>query len=226
MRKFAITLLALVLAIFPTASGKPDTNSSSMELVIEPKSNFTKHWVFVVDGSSSMRGVFGMAKHAFIRATEHSSDEWDFACITFDDSRMERFREWSVATPEEFKAAEEWIETRPNGRRPVLSYGATAIKMALEQQKDELTVVVITDGGFTEVSRAGWNFQVIRDVFEEGQRYRRGHGLSEAIICTIGIENPSYTAGHKPPDEQCQAFLREIGERWNGGYYLVRGAIR
>lgn len=229
MRKILAVLFACIVGIV-AAIAAPGTHSEqediAMEMVVSPAEPLSKYWIFVVDGSNSMDGIFGKVRKAFLTATAGASDEWEFAAITFDDARMERFRDWVKATPDELVSLEQWIRFRERNRRPVLSYGATAIRMALAQNKRELTVILITDGGFTEVSRAGGNFQVMRDVFEAGQAHRANNGLPYALVCCIGIENKNYTAGRKPPDADCQAFLKEMGERWRGGYFLVRGAIK
>ena len=47
------------------------------------------------------------------------------------------------------------------------------------------------------------------------------NGYKQATICTIGIENTDYSAGGKLPDKECQAFLRSVGEKYGGGYFLV-----
>lgn len=227
MRKILAVLFACIVGIAVAAPGtNVQQEDITIEMVVSPAEPLSKYWIFVVDGSNSMDGIFTRVRRAFFTAAEQGTDEWEFAAITFDDARMERFRDWAKATPDEFTAAEQWIESRERNRKPVLSYGATAIRMALAQRQRELTIVLITDGGFTEVSRADGNFQVMRDVFEAGQAHRLNSGLPYALVCCIGIENKNYTAGRKPPDADCQAFLREMGERWRGGYFLVHGAMK
>lgn len=217
---------ALLIAVVPLLG--QDNNqvhrspNTEIVMVSRPAQHLSKDWVFVVDGSASMKGVFAKTKRAFFEATSFSSDDWHFAAITFDDAGQERFRDWVDASLDELSRLETWIDERPRSRKPVLSYGAKAIQMALQQEKRELTIILITDGGFTEVSRAGGNFQVMRDVIDDGQQWRSNRNLPHALICCLGIENPHYRAGNKPPDGQCQDFLRGVGERSGGGYFLVR----
>jgi hypothetical protein len=161
---------------------------------------------------------------AWLEATKNPTDQLEYSIVAFNNQNMDRFRDWEWASEESFTSAYEWIIADKHGG--VLSYGATAITTAIQQERDMLTVVLITDGGFTEVSRAGGNWDVMRRVFVDAQKWRDTKGLGEAIVTTIGISNPNYTAGNKPSDKDCQAFLREIGTRYGGGYTRVTGAIR
>lgn len=198
------------------ASPNSETN---LEVIVRPERPLTTNWAIVMDTSHSMRGVFDSAFGAYLKATSFPTDQLNFCLITFNNQSMEQFKDWSPASVDEFKKAGELIE-REN-RRGVLSYGAKAIRMALQQERQELTVLIITDGGFTEAcNRRG--FGSIRQVFIENQEWRKNRELGEALISCIGIQNTKYTTGGKPPDEECQAFLQEVGTRWGGGYFFVR----
>jgi hypothetical protein len=221
MRAILIGLLVFMAMLLP-AQGAPDVKVT-IKMVNEPTQPLTTQWCFVVDNSRSMKDVFYKARGAFLHAVELPGDQLEYAIVSFNNQGVDRFREWEWASADSFEAADRWI--RENPRRGVMSYGATAISTALRQPKDKLTVVLITDGGFTEVSRAGGDWGVIRRVFEEGQQWRANNNLPPALVTCLGISNPAYRAGNKPPDEQCQAFLSEIGQRFGGGYWLVTGAI-
>jgi len=211
---FAIFIAMFMLAL---PIGGQTTPPVSIEMKVAPYEPLSKRWAIVVDNSHSMRGIFRRARAAFLEATNIRSDQLEFCVVACNNESMERFRDWAWADENELADASEWIEEDKVG---VLSYGVKAIKMAIEQERDDLTVVLITDGGFTEATRYG--FEYIETAIEQSQRVRDNMGLSRAIICCFGISNPSYTGGGKPSDEQCQAFLRRIGTIYHGGYWLVK----
>lgn len=202
---------------------RPAENLTPEEITIEqkvsPASPLTQNWVFVVDTSSSLWSIFGRIRGSFFELTQYPSDEMNFAAITFNNRGAERFRDWVQSSADEFAATDAWIARN----RGALSYGAKALEMALQQNRQDLTIVLITDGGFTE---ACYNrgFNSIRQVINAGQTWRQNRQLGNALICCLGIENPNYTAGGKPSDAACQEFLQEVGTTHGGGYFLVRGA--
>ena len=225
MRKWLTSLSFAVFIFFATLSaGFSQTAEINIQEIVAPSVRLTTHWCFVVDNSHSMRDVSNKALGAFLEATRQPTDQLEFAIYAFSDRSMERFLDWQWATEESLAAAATWINTHE--RPDILSYGAVAIREAIKQERDELTVLLITDGGFTEASMAGGSWDVIRRAIKEGQDWRAKVGLGEAIIVSIGIENPHYSAGNKPSNEQCQSFLREIGAQYRGGYYYVTGALR
>ena len=216
-------------------------------LIIEsPKSRFTKDWVIIVDTSDSMQSVSAKALRAFRTATSSPTDEFKFCAYVFNDFGMEKRSEWFEASIESFDAIEKWILNKKNAG--VHSHGRVAIKKALQTQREELTIIIISDGGFTSSSK-GHGFHSMRSTIDECQQYRANNGLGRAIIATIGIENRHYSAlcpaccnhpgaehnyalpdmwrtnkGYKLSNEKCQSFLREIGTKHNGGYFLVRAS--
>lgn len=196
-----------------------DLNSKYVvEIISNPTERFTKNWCFVIDNSESVRDIFGQVRAGFLSIVNQNTDHMFFSAISFNNRGGERFRDWVAASPEEFAATDRWLTTC----RGVLSYGVTALRMALTQERSELTVIILTDGGFTEACINRGNFGQITSVIEECQAWRENRGFGAAIICTIGIENIGYTIGNKPPDEVCQAYLRGLGERYGGGYILTR----
>jgi hypothetical protein len=218
MKRLFLSCL-ISLSVFGTMLfGQEPPSDISVEMVVAPKQKLTKHWAFVVDNSHSTRGVFDKVRGAFIEATSVPFDEMEFCMIAFNNRGMERFRDWTWASDEEFAASMVWLAEDKIG---VLSYGARAITMALEQERDELTIVLITDGGFTEACYDR-GFGAIEKAIVDGQRARAEKGLGPALICCLGISNPGYTTGGKPSDEVCQEFLRRTGLLYEGGYFVVR----
>lgn len=214
-----ISLLVFLLVLTIPIGAQDSTHK--MEMKVAPAYPLSNHWIFVVDGSDSMRGVFDKVKRSFSEFKEFQADEVYYAAITFDDPSMERFREWERGSPDTLDEITKWVNVRERNRIPVNSYGIRAIQMALEQSEEELTIILITDGGFTEVCRHNGDFSVISNVIESGQQARVNRGLSQALICSIGIENKHYTAGNKPSDERCQEFMASVGSQWGGGYFLI-----
>lgn len=219
MKRLLLLPLLLCLGSTPLIADSGASNRPPMEMVVGPAEPLSTNWVLVMDTSHSMRGVFEQAFRAYLEATSFETDQLFFSLVTFNNRGMEQFKEWAPASREEFAKANALIEKE--ARRGVLSYGAAALRMALQQPRQNLTLIVITDGGFTEAC-SGRGFDGIRKVIEENQAWRVENGYGEAKICTIGIENKGYTTGGKPSDEECQAFLREMGTRWKGGYFLMR----
>ena len=85
-----------------------------------------------------------------------------------------------------------------------------------------LTVILISDGGFSEAvgpTRYDYSYWAVAAA----QQWRKDNDFFEATIWTIGLENKIYWSSKvKRPDAECQEFLRTLGTQYNGGYYLVR----
>ena len=217
-----------------------------VEVLDVPTARLSSNWVFVVDTSDSMEGIFHKALEGWRFLTQDPTDEWQFYVFAFSNRGMTRRAGWFEATPDDYRRAEAWVE-RPQ-QRGINSFGAEAIAQALRLNTHTLSVVLITDGGFTSACE-NRGFGTIRGVIAEGQSWRRANALSPATITSVGISNRHYSAwcarcirgsrttrphdysiadnwrsnkGHKPSDDDCQAFLREVGSTYHGGYLLVR----
>lgn len=208
----------IVSTLLMVASLKAQERQIEMELISNPSGPLTKNWQFVVDTSPSTRFVFPKLREAFIRLIRQPADEFNFSVITFNLQNMEATKPWVRSSAEEFQAADQFVLTHYGAA----SYGIKALEMALRQNKDELTVILITDGGFTEVCRNGHNFSIIDDAIDRSQQWRVDNGLAMAIITTIGLENPSYHIGNMPPEKMRQDYLKGLGEKYHGGYAIVR----
>lgn len=196
-------------------------NTYIFKEVIKPSEPFSTDWAFVIDNSSSIwwkpeRGVIEKILTAFDASTEHPGDELHFCTYAFHDKYRTVYRKWAPASLDAFSNTKKWLAKN----RGTHSHGKKAIGLALHQKKAKLSVIIITDGGFTSAGY-GKGFGSVRKEIEAGQAWRVANGYSEAIICTVGIENKDYIAGGKPTDEDCQAFLLEIGKKYGGGYFLV-----
>lgn len=216
-----------LFALFLFASIMFAQESIRFETISDPQTRLTTSWMFVVDTSASMERCFEKSRVAFMEATRCPTDELKFGVVTFNNEFNQEVMKldinggdfksnWHPATADNFRKTEEWIRAHHGVR----SFGAKAMKIALSSPRKNLTVVLITDGGFSD------GFAAVSDQINETQQWRLNNGLGYAIITTIGIENLYYSAGGKQPDADCQAFLRGIGERWHGGYFLVHGVVQ
>lgn len=224
------------------------------KIVVEPKLRPTKNWIFVVDNSDSMLDVFHKSLEGFKLVTQTPSDDWKFKLIVFSDmGKQNTFKakneanieeDWHAASPTSFDSARRWANKPQN--RGTNSHGLPAIIAALHEPIDELTIVIISDGGLTSACE-NRGFGTTESTIAKAQSWRSKNGHGMAIITTIGIRNSHYSAfcsacnrnkgntkhnyslpdqwqtnkGHKPSDADCQAFMQRLGSTYFGGYVLV-----
>jgi len=183
---------------------------------------FSKNWAFVIDSSHSTWDIAGRVLTGIEVATQFPTDHLRFCAYVFNNEGCHRYRKvknkegkivgWVDASPDEFKATKKWVYAN----RGVSSYAAKAIRDALLQPKKELTVIIISDGGFSE------SIERIKATIEVGQKWREKKGYGRAIICAIGIENmkcwPTYP---KQPNRVCQRGMRDIGVTGKGGFFYI-----
>jgi hypothetical protein len=230
MRKFIVAfILSIGLCLQIHADDKfnveADIPSHKMEMVVAPAARFTGRWAIIVDASSSIwwkpqRGAFSRLQSAFRTATSAVGvDELYFCVYKFNDAGQEKYLKWRQGSVDAFKKAAAWISKNPG----TFSHGKKSISYSLRQKVNNLTIIIITDGGFTSACY-GKGFGEVESAIVKGQKWRVDKGFGEAIICTIGVENKDYWAGGKPSDEDCQGFLKKIGTKYYGGYFLVKKA--
>lgn len=214
MKKAFVVFLVLFLSCTITATA--DEPIYLWKEVIPQKDRITTRWAFVVDSSHSVAqtGLFGGIIEAYRITTAQPQDQLKFCMYAFNNSNCHTYRPWEEASVNAFDDAIRWLYKRAN--QGTMSYGALAIEAALKQPHKKLSVIIITDGGFTEGGAA------IKKVIKRTQKWRVEKGYGKALICTIGIENmlcrPAYP---KPTNTICQGWLKEIGSKGNGGYYYV-----
>lgn len=229
--------------------------------VVDPKPNAISHnIVFVVDASSSiyrepaLQRKFERAWNVIVN--NFASDELYFRVYVFNDKKKERRSQWFDAGGplglKKFKIAKKWILARTG----TYSWGLKALKYAMREKcpldknkitARRLTIVLMTDGGFTEAAGMPYGdkltqtamenlaikgkkyiktgkFQVFDRMLAQEQAKRKKRGLDYATIVAIGIENndPRWGRGVKQPNKECQAWLKKIGTQYGGGYVYVR----
>lgn len=218
MKKLVFSLLIALIIFFLPKYLIAQEPTIEVELISRPSSPLSKNWQFVIDTSDSTRKIFPKLRRALLEVINQPFDEFNFSIITFNNQSMEATKAWCEASKEEFNAADQFVLTHYGA----LSYAFKALEMAIKQNKSELTIILITDGGFTEVCRNQGNFALADECINKAQEWRRENNLADAQITCVGLENKNYTAGHKPSDEKCQEYLKGLGERSGGGYILVK----
>jgi len=190
-------------------------------MVKRNKERFTKNWAFVVDSSHSTWSVAAKVLKGFNTATGFPTDELRFCAYVFNDPgwTSKHYRDWVDASPEEFDKTQKWIRNT----RGVGSVVTPALVRALQQPVKELTVLIISDGGFSDGGgKGGQGIGVVKVIIEAGQKWRVKNGYGRAMIVALGIENtlcwPLYP---KLSNWECQAGMEDIGVTGKGGYFYV-----
>lgn len=232
MRKSLCFILCLFISIGAFAS---NLNEYEVQKVVKPKPySFATNIIFVVDSSSTITwsdDVKAKFNTAWRYATSLiASDQVYFSIYTFNKKNNEKFYPWTQIGfdhKEKFEKAHRWILNNTG----TYSWGTKALNMAIRQKNphdkrpytaERLTVILITDGGFTEAARSG-SFRPVWNAIKSGQKYRKEHGWRSAAICTIGLQNLEiWSSSVKPPNADCQKFLHEVGDKYAGGYFYVR----
>jgi len=206
----------------PTLKKKPIKREKPVEIykdssyrvmmVKKHTERFSKNWAFVIDSSHSTWDIAGRVLTGIEVATQFPTDHLRFCSYVFNNEGCHRYRDWVDASPDEFKATKKFVADK----RGVSSYAAKAIRDALLQPKKELTVIIISDGGFSE------GIKRIKTTIDTWQKWREKSGYGRAIICAIGIENmKSWPTYPKQPNKVCQQGMRDIGVEGKGGFFYI-----
>ncbi len=223
MNCIKINLLTVSLLILPTlVCADSPTLISTVEpnyevyQIVQGERQLTHHWAFIIDASNSTSRVIGKLFAGFTTVIRYPTDQLDYCTYVFNNHNMYKYQDWRNASLTEFRKTNRWIRRHIG----VNSYVEGALKEALKQPKKNLTIIIISDGGFSE------NFNEIMSIIKSYQTLRVKKGYGKAILCSIGIENhlsrlsiPPYP---KDTDEVCQQRMRTIGVYGKGGYYLVK----
>lgn len=230
MKSRIIALITSLLLALPVSAHH---NTEFVE-VVSPKFVST-NIVFVIDVSSTMRKSKGL-KSKFYRAWQNitdklTGDEWYFCAYLFGDKNREEFYPWTAAGGPQSKRELQKLYRETLKSKQIKSFGEKALSMAIKSQNPldnnpsmsrTLTVILITDGGFSEAV-GPMRYHSTYDSVIIAQKWREDNDLFEATIWTIGLENKIYWSSKvKRPDVECQAFLKKLGTKYNGGYCLVR----
>ncbi len=262
-KKFLIGIFfILLIGIAPAHQGddfiippdkKPVTKSKTVTqavIVVKPEPfAISSNIVFLVDASSSISNSNDIKKR-FNKAWDYitaqfAMDELYFSVCVFHDKGKSKFRPWVHAGGmqgiKEFAKAKAWILKNTG----LYSWARKALGKSLRQinhlnknynERMRLTVVIISDGGFTEAAKyipktkkvKGKNvkesyYKPIWDMIVSSQRWRISRGMAQASILTVGITNKyAWSYSVKRPDSECQDFLKAVGKSYGGGYVLIK----
>lgn len=184
---------------------------SGLVVVIQPQERLTKRILFVVDVSGSMRGdKFTTACAAVLKVTEQPVDEVEIAVLAFneDASRWPGIPEdhptrpvpahWAaLPSAHAVEAASAFLaETGAGGDTLVIP----ALRAALAEPRDELSIVLVSDGIFQREDATD-----ILGVVQQAQAARAEQGLGHAVLMAYGV-------GSESP------VLRQLGQAGRGGY--------
>lgn len=176
--------------------------------VVEPSERTTARVILLVDVSGSMRGPpLEAAIAAALSIARAGGDQLELAAYAFAGGCCR----WPAPRVEGETAPEGWASF-PNEpalahllgwlRTPVLSDTNTteisgALRAALAEPRDKLSVIVVSDGLLNDAAKA-------LEILAEGQARREELGLGKAVVAcwTIGAEAP---------------VLNELGREGRGG---------
>ncbi len=166
--------------------------------------------LFVVDVSGSMQGgALAKAIDAVVAMTNVDNDDYYIGLIVFDMQpkrwRWQEKKRWyawaTMPSVRNLRRAHAWLRGHIG-----LNNGTAvdpALGLALADPREELTIILITDGIFRNEDNP---IQVLRD----GQRSRQERNLPPATLMVIGIGEASQNRQH----------LRDLGREGEGGFYV------
>jgi Mg-chelatase subunit ChlD len=201
LRALAFTLLA-ALPLFAAVQ---------LTIEVEPQARITRRVLFVVDRSGSMHGDhFGRALNAVRGMLEQSTDDLEVAVLAFNDGATrwpgrpepDRARPvpagWAALPSDDaVDAANAWLEQLGAGGDTLI---IPALKEALAEPREDLSVVLVTDGLFGRERTDD-----IMGLIAARQQEREQRGWGRAVVACYGLGSS-------------QRILARIGDVGLGGY--------
>jgi Mg-chelatase subunit ChlD len=194
-------LLVLLICWLPTASP-----AATLVKVVAPERELTRNVIVIVDTSGSMSGRrIGAAISAVGMLMRRPEESYQLKLVAFRDKVHVWPRGWvEMPSPGSLEAAQRWLASLGG------EYGAAgetfvtpAIRLALQEEREDLSIVLISDGSFT------FGGGLVNLSFEVGQKLRRERKLGEAVLMCIGI-------GRSHP------HLEALGRMGKGGVYVIK----
>jgi hypothetical protein len=173
----------------------------------------TKRLIFVYDCSGSMNKNDLRNALNFVRGVMMQPlDEFEFGIIAFDG---QTYRWGGIPEPKQtppvppnwaalpsqiaIEKATQWLQNlNDNGSTEVIP----ALNIALRENRDDLSIVVVSDGGFHAESTKS-----ILEAIKQGQAWRKKSKLKRAHIMAVGV------------DDSANDALSKIGEEGGLGYF-------
>jgi hypothetical protein len=173
----------------------------------------TKRLIFIYDCSGSMNSEDLAIAISFVRGVMMQPlDEFEIGIIAFDGAT---YRWPGIPEPKQtppvpknwaalpsapaIEQATQWLQNlNDNGNTEVIP----AIDMALKEKRDELSIVIVSDGGFHAESTKD-----ILEAIEKGQKWRKDNKLGRVNIMAVGVDDTPNNA------------LTKIGEVGGLGYF-------
>lgn len=184
----------------------------SLNMVIEPTDRLTSKILFVIDVSGSMKGEpLGQALGMVAEIMEQPLDDLEIGVITFADAtnRWPGYRGpkdedlpngWGrLPSAKTLGSAKAWMRSRgaSGGTEPL-----GAIALAINENRNDLSVVLVTDGGFTATTALA--------AFRGAIKARQAAGLGKVVFMVLGVGAATPTLSH----------LLDMAREGGGGYFI------
>lgn len=188
----------------------------TLETVVEPRARPSKNILLLVDNSGSMAGkTWAVARGYATMIAGQGTDQASVAVMAFGEAPQR----WSykkatwARLPDDnaVKDASSWLDRLPATGSTFL---LPALSAALAEKVDPLTVVVVTDGLFSEDAAP------LLAAVEVLQAARAKRGMSRAVIVGLGLtENDSR---YSVAAVSTSSPLGIMAQRYGGGLYVRR----
>jgi hypothetical protein len=200
-----------------TPVGKGDSASpfddDSIRAVVKCDGRLTKRVILVIDVSGSMKSEnrIGRAIQVVKHVMGQPVDDLEVAVVTFS-SKWERWPGipepeadppvpygWArLPSAKALENAQHWVATRDSGG----TEPDDALRTAIKESRDDVSVVFITDGDFSGDSCVA--------AFREGQQARKDSGRAEAPVLVYGVGSGAENQEH----------LATIGKEGGCGFWV------
>lgn len=226
MKNWILCLFVVLFPIFIYAQDVPDKlpekpkDSLELKEIVKSQSPLTKRIFFIIDVSGSMSSD-GELKRAvqFVKTIWQSPvDEFEIAIVVFNDGTsrwggLPSAKDDLKPTPKGWAkmpskdaadAAQKFLDKFPGAGN---TYPTDALKIALNEDRSEMSIVFITDGEYSHPPEDSEVIQTIKEL----QENREKKNLGKAVISVFGVG-----AAEKEKN------LSVIGKDWLGGFYVEK----
>lgn len=172
----------------------------SIATVVPQEERFSKNIVVVVDVSGSMNTSIEESIRSFREVSRQPVDEMNLSVVAFASETA--FWDWrKLPDQRAVDDAEAWLEMART-RLGLNTKPIQAFERALALDKEELSVVLVSDGEFWSPPP-----NVIVAAIKRFQKEREAAGKRSAVICCIGVD---------AREKESLAAIAKLGK---GGYF-------